>query len=397
MMTASAGLSKARLTRLHDTLTRHAEAGTTPGLISVVSRRGEAHVDGIGTNELTNGKPVRADTIFRISSMTKPVTAVATLILLEECVLRLDEPVERLLPELANRRVVRRIDGPVDDTVPADRPITVRDLLTFRMGFGGYFGPCPVNDLAAPLQLSVGPPQPSLPPEPDEWMRRFSTLPLMCQPGERWLYHTGADVLGVLVARASGQPFESFLQERVFAPLGMQDTGFFVPPADIDRFTTNYMTDAETGALEVYDDPTGQWSAPPAFPSGGAGLVSTAADYLAFAEMLLRGGRPILSRPSVETMITDQLTPEQKAVSGFFPGDFDARGWGFCVGIVTRREDPAAPVGQYGWDGGMGSIWRNDPSEQMVAILLTNASWTSPRAPAVAQDFLTGAYAAIDD
>ena len=112
--------------------------------------------------------------------------------------LRLDEPVDRLLPELADRRVVRRIDGPVDDTVPAQRPITVRDLLTFRMGFGAYFGPCPLNDAAAPLQLSVGPPQPSLPPEPDEWMRRFSTLPLMCQPGERWLYHTGADVLGVL-------------------------------------------------------------------------------------------------------------------------------------------------------------------------------------------------------
>jgi CubicO group peptidase (beta-lactamase class C family) len=261
------------------------------------------------------------------------------------------------------------------------------------MGFGGYFGPCPVNDAAAPLQLSVGPPQPSLPPEPDEWMRRFSTLPLMCQPGERWLYHTGADVLGVLIARASGQPFEAFLRERIFEPLGMKDTGFCVPAADLERYTTN----PETGALQLYDEQSGQWSEPPAFPSGGAGLVSTATDFLAFAEMLLRRGAPILSRPSVETMITDQLTDEQKALSGFFPGDFDARGWGFCVGLVTRREHPSAPVGQYGWDGGMGTIWRNDPAEQMAITLLTNAAWTSPSPPNIALDFRSGAYASIED
>ena len=152
------------------------------------------------------------------------------------------------------------------------------------MGFGGYFGPCPVNDAAAPLQLSVGPPQPSSPPEPDEWMRRFSTLPLMFQPGERWLYHTGADVLGVLIARASGQPFDAFLRERIFEPLGMNDTAFSVPASDVDRLATSYLTDPETGALELYDAPAGQWSVPPAFPSGGAGLVSTADDYLTFAE-----------------------------------------------------------------------------------------------------------------
>jgi CubicO group peptidase (beta-lactamase class C family) len=378
-------------------MARHVDAGAAPGLVSVISRRGDIHVDVIGTSALGAGPAMGPDTIFRISSMTKPITAVATLVLLEECVLRLDEPVDRLLPELTGRRVVRRIDGPVHDTVPAHRPITVRDLLTFRMGFGGYFGPCPVNDAAAALQLSVGPPEPSLPPEPDEWMRRFSTLPLMCQPGERWLYHTGADVLGVLISRASGQPFEVFLRERIFEPLGMKDTAFSVPDLARERFATSYMTDPESGSLRLFDEPTGQWSTPPPFPSGGAGLVATAADFLAFAEMLLRGGRPILSRPSIETMTTDQLTLAQKAVSGFFPDDFDARGWGFGVGVVTRREHPAAPVGQYGWDGGLGTIWRNDPSEQMVTILLTNAAWTSPRPPDIALDFLTGAYASIDD
>ena len=147
----------------------------------------------------------------------------------------------------------------------------------------------------------------------------------------------------------------------------------------------------------MFDPPTGQWSTPPAFPSGGAGLVSTADDYLAFAEMLLRGGAPILSRPSVETMTSDHLTPEQKELSGFFPDDFDGRGWGFGVGVVTRRDTPYEPVGQYGWDGGLGTIWRNDPSEQLVTILLTNTTWTSPRPPEVALDFFAAAYAAIDD
>jgi CubicO group peptidase (beta-lactamase class C family) len=391
------GLSKDRLDRLHDILEGHVRRGAAPGLVSVVTRRGETHVDAIGTTAVGGTRTVQPDTIFRISSMTKPVTAVATMILLEECVVRLDDLVDDLLPELADRQVVRRIDGPVDDTVPAARPITVRDLLTFRMGFGGYFGPCPVNEAAAPLELSVGPPQPARPPEPDEWMRRFSTLPLMCQPGERWLYHTGADVLGVLIARATGRPFPEFLRERIFEPLGMRDTAFFVPPGDLDRFATSYTTDPVTGALELFDEPGGQWSSPPAFPGGGAGLVSTAGDYLALAEMLLRGGAPLLSRPSVETMTTDHLTHEQKAISGFFPDDFDARGFGFCVGITTRRDHPASPVGQYGWDGGLGSIWRNDPSEQMVSILMTNSAWTSPRPPAIALDFLTGAYAAIND
>jgi CubicO group peptidase (beta-lactamase class C family) len=390
-------LSSRRMAQLHDVLPRHVEAGVAPGLVSLVWRRGEAQVEVIGDTAVAGGRPLQADSLFRISSMTKPVTALAAMILLEECALRLDEPVDRLLPELADRRVVRRIDAPVDDTVPAGRPITVRDLLTFRMGFGGYFGPCPVLEAAAPLQLDVGPPRPSLPPEPDEWLRRISTLPLMCQPGERWLYHTGSDVLGVLIARASERPFDVFLRERVFDPLDMKDTAFWVAEGDLGRFVTSYLTDPETGALLVYDEPAGEWSTPPPFPSGGAGLVSTASDFLTFAQMLLRGGAPLVSRPTVETMTTDQLTPRQKAIGGFLPDDFDARGWGFGVGVVTRRDDPAAPVGQYGWDGGLGSVWRNDPSEDMITILLTNAAWSSPRPPAVALDFLTGAYAAIDD
>jgi CubicO group peptidase (beta-lactamase class C family) len=337
--------------------------------------------------------------------MTKPITAAAAMILVEECKLRLDDPVDRLLPELADRRVLKRLEGPLDDTKPAQRPITLRDLLTFRMGFGILMAPpgtYPIQTAVDDLLLGQGMPQPSLPPAPDEWIRRFGTLPLMHQPGEKWMYHTGSDVLGVLIARASGQPFDAFLQDRIFEPLGMKDTAFSVPASKLDRLATAYSTHLETGALELYDTAeSGHWSRPPAFPSGGGGLVSTIDDYLAFGWMMLNQGRHgtqrILSRPSVETMTTDHLTPAQKAASSLVPGYFDGHGWGFGVAVVTRREDVAAPVGSYGWDGGLGTSWRSDPSEDMVTILLTQASWTSPVPPRVSRDFWTAAYQAIDD
>jgi len=224
----------------------------------------------------------------------------------------------------------------------------------------------------------------------------------MHQPGEQWMYHTGSDVLGVLIARASGQPFEAFLQERIFEPLGMKDTAFSAPTSKLDRLATAYSTNFETGALELYDPAEGgHWSQPPAFPSGGGGLVSTIDDYLAFGRMMLNRGRHasrrILSRPSVETMTTDHLTSPQKALSGLVPGYFNGHGWGFGVAVVTGREDVAAPVGSYGWDGGLGTSWRSDPTEDMVTILLTQASWTSPTPPRVSRDFWTTAYQAIDD
>jgi len=223
----------------------------------------------------------------------------------------------------------------------------------------------------------------------------------MHQPGERWLYHTGSDVLGVLIARASGQPLETFLRERVFEPLGMKDTAFSVPPTKLDRLATSYSVNPETGALELYDEAEGgQWSRPPAFPSAGGGLVSTIDDYLAFGQMMLNKGRygseRLLSRPSVETMTTDQLTPEQKSVSGFFPGYFDSRGWGFGVSVITRRDDLAAVPGRFGWDGGLGTSWYSDPSEGMVAILMTQRL-AFPLFSEVYLDFWTLAYQAIDD
>jgi len=399
------GLSEARLGRMHDVVAGHVEGGHAPGLVTLVSRRGEVHVDAIGTTAVGGNEPMRRDTIFRISSMTKPVTAAAAMILVEECKLRLDEPVDRLLPELADRKVLKRLDGPLHDTVPAIRPITVRDLFAFTMGFGIVMAPpdtYPIQKAMSDLSLGQGPPSPSAPPAPDEWIRRLGTLPLMHQPGERWMYNTGSDVLGVLIARAAGRPFEAFVRERVFGPLGMRDTGFSVPAEKLHRLATAYLTDPETGALALYDEAEGgQWSSPPAFPSGAGGLVSIVDDYLAFGQMMLdqgrRGGQRVLSRPAVELMTTDHLTPEQKAVSGLVPGYFDGHGWGFGLSIVTRRDDIAAVPGRYGWDGGLGTSWYSDPKEDMVTILMTQAAWTSPSPPHVCLDFWASAYQAIDD
>ena len=397
-------LSKGRLERMHDVMAGYVDRGELPGLVALVSRRGEVHVDAIGTTAIGGSDPMARDTIFRISSMTKPITALATMILVEECALRLDEPVDLLLPELSNRQVLKQLDSPLEDTVPADRSITVRDLLTFRLGYGIVAEPpglYPVQDALNELMLGQGPPGSSTPPDPDEWIRRLGTLPLMHQPGAKWMYNTGSDVLGVLIARVSGQSFESFLRERIFEPLGMRDTGFSVPATSVDRLATSYSTDPDTGALVLYDEPGGQWSKPPAFPSGAGGLVSTVDDMLAFSQMMLNkgthGGERILSRPSVEVMTTDQLTPEQKAVSGLVPGYFDSHGWGFGVAIVTCRVDASEPVGTFGWDGGMGTSWSADPTEEMTTILMTQRAWTSPHPPNVCVDFRTSAYAAIDD
>jgi CubicO group peptidase (beta-lactamase class C family) len=398
------GLSKARLGRMHEVMAGHVERGEVPGIVTLVSRRGEVHVDAIGMKAAGGREPIGRDTIFRIASLTKPIAAAAAMILVEECKLRLDEPVDRWLPELAARRVLKRLDGPLDDSVPANRPISLRDLLTLRMGFGYIMEPgtYPIQTAANEQQFLLGPPRPQTLPAPDEWIRRFATLPLMHQPGQRWMYDLGLDVLGVLIARASGQPLETFLRERIFEPLGMKDTGFSVPADKIDRLATSYWTNPETGALEVYDEAKGgQWSRPPAFPSAAGGLVSTIDDYLTFGQMMLNKGKHgrerVLSRPSVETMTTDQLTPEQKGASGLFSGYFDSHGWGFGLSMVTRRDDVAGSVGQFGWDGGLGTSWRSDPREDLVAILMTQRAWTSPSPPDVCRDFWTSAYQAIDD
>jgi CubicO group peptidase (beta-lactamase class C family) len=397
------GFSGARLGGMHDVMTGHVHRGLVPGIVTLVSRRDEVHVDAIGTKEFGGSDPMRRDTIFRIASVTKPIVATAAMILVEECVLRLDEPVDRWLPELADRRVLRAIDSPLDDTLPASRPITLRDLLTFRLGIGTVmvFPPrYPIQQAMAQAGVASGPTLPAH--APDELMRRFGNLPLVHQPGERWLYDSGSDILGVLISRVADTRLEEFLQVRIFEPLGMSDTSFSVPESKLDRLASSYWTNPSTGEFEIFDGvDDSRWASPPVFESGAGGLVSTVDDLLVFGQMMLKRGKyrneRILSRRSVELMTTDHITPEQKALSEFVPGFWDNHGWGFGLSIVTRRDDLATTPGRYGWDGGYGTSWYVDPKEELVGILLTQRVWDDPGAPVVLLDFWTSAYGAIDD
>jgi CubicO group peptidase (beta-lactamase class C family) len=388
---------------MHEVMTGHVEHGGVPGLVTLVWRRGEAYVDAIGTLEANGSEPMRRDTIFRIASMTKPIAAVAAMILVEECRLRLDDPVDRWLPELADRRVLRAIDSPLDDTMLANRPITLRDLLTFRLGVGAIMAPPDSYPIQQAMDEAGIAPSPHLPAfTPDEFMRRFADLPLLHQPGEQWLYDSGADILGVLIARVSGQSFGAFLRERIFEPLDMKDTGFSVPEAKLDRLPTCYEHDPAIGRLAIFDQARGgNFATPPSFESGAGGLVSTVDDYLAFCQMMLNNGaygkERILSRLSVELMTTGHITPAQKAASFFSPGFWDNRGWGFGMAIVTRRDSLADVPGRFGWDGGFGTSAYTDPTEELIGILMTQRLMDSPVAPSVFQDFWTSVYQAIDD
>src|SRR5690242_5646154 len=361
--------------------------GQAPGVVAAVAHGDETYVTAAGAMAV-DGPPMRADTVFRISSVTKPITAAVILGLIEDGWLSLDEPVDRLLPELAGRRVLRRPDGPLDDTVEAERPVTVRDLLTFTWGFGmqgAMFSgpePWPVVAAAGERELaSFGPPDPVTTPEPDTWLRRLAELPLLAQPGERWLYSVGSQVLGVLAARAGGAPFDEVMRDRVLGPLGMRDTGFYA--ADPARLATAY--ENRGGRLAVTDPPDGAWSRPPRFPDGAGGLVSTAADLLAFGRTLLRGGGPVLSAATVAEMTRNQLTDLQMARvwPGFsFLGD---RGWGYGVSVLAD--------GSYTWEGGLGTTWVNVPDQDLTVVVLTQRAADETGMPAVCDEVLAAARA----
>src|SRR5580693_2257669 len=382
------------LAQVHEVAAGHVGDDRVPGLVALIARGGQVHAEVLGSLAI-GGPPMRRDSLFRIASLTKPMTGVATLALAAEGRLRLDEPVDRLLPELANRRVLRRMDGPLDDTGPARRPITVRDVLTYTFGFGvtaemfSAEQPWPVVAQADALHLStIGPPDPAEQPGPDVWIAGLGSLPLLAQPGERWFYNTGASVLGVLLERAAGQPFADVLRTRLFEPLGMPDTAFWTPHTG--RLGSAFRS-APGGGLEVWDKPEGLWSGPRAFCDGASGLVSTAGDLLAFTRMLLRGGDPVLSGAAVAEMTRDQLTPAQKARGGLGPGFFDEISWGFCTSVVT-----AGPrAGAFGWAGGFGTTWLADPARDLTVIVLTQRMFDSPQPPPVHEALQAAAYDAV--
>ena len=369
--------------RLEEIVETAVARGDAPGVVAAVGRGDEGYVAAAGVMAV-GGPPVRPDTLFRIASITKPVTAAVVLSLAEDGLLGLEEPVDRLLPELADRRVLRRPDGPLTDTIRAERAVTTRDLLTFTWGFGMQGAmfmapePWPIVSAVAERELSsFGPPQPDTTPEPDTFMARLGELPLLAQPGERWLYSAGSQVLGVLAARAAGAPFEDVMRERVLAPLGMDDTAFYAN--DTSRLATAY--ERRDGELAVSDPPDGQWSRPPRFPDGAGGLVSTAEDLLRFGRMLLLpGGNPVLTAGTVAEMTRDQLTPAQLA--RVWPGFsfLDDRGWGYGVSVTDWG---------YTWEGGFGTAWSNVPAQDLTVVVLTQRASDETGMPAVCEEVRT--------
>jgi len=335
-------------TTLQELLDAAVANDAVPGAAALVAR-GDAV-------ELASAGEVEPDSIARIASLTKPVTAAAVMLLVDNGLVRLDDPIARWLPELASPRVVRTPQSPVDDLVPATRPITVDDLLTFRAGWGFP------ADFSLPAVVQLFEKLPVFGPRetPDEWLATLADVPMLRQPGEAWLYNTCSDIQGVLIARVSGQPLPEFLHERVFEPLGMTDTGFYVPPDKLERLPPYRGPD-----FAAIDDTL--WTAPPIFPSGAGGLVSTLADWHRFGRMLLGDGGSILSSSSVRSMMSDHLTQEQRGVSALF---LEGAGWGFG-GAVTAD-------GRYGWIGGSGTAAHVVTSTGTVGVLLTQVQMAGP-------------------
>lgn len=399
----TAGLVKSRLERMHHVLSGYVERQEIPGIVALVSHHDDVHVETLGNMAFGHSAPMQRNTIFRIASITKLITAVAAMILVEECKIRLDDSIEPWLPELANRRVLKSLSSDLDDTVPALRAITLRDLLTYRMGFGSVMAPpntYPIQKLIREYRIGGdGPMLPTQSPDMDEWLEKLGSLPWLAQPGERWMYQVSGDALGALIARVSGQSLGSFMRERIFDPLGMKDTAFYVPPEKIERLPMLYFFNSQTNALDIFDDGANSaWRSEPPFESGGGGLVSTIDDYFTFSRMMLNKGRhgreQILSRASVELMTSDQLAPENRIGAEIFFGTHSS--WGLGMGVDIRRNEIYHTPGRFGWAGGFGTIAYTDPTEGMIGILFTQRMVDSPEPSKLFSDFWTLAYEAME-
>jgi CubicO group peptidase (beta-lactamase class C family) len=341
------GLSGEGTRALHAVLAAHVERGGLPGLVALVACGNVVHVETFGHKAFDDREPIERDTIFRIASITKPIAGVAAMLLVDDGLMSLDEPVDRWLPELASPRVLRSLESELDDTVPATRPITVEDVLSFHLGWGSVMAPpdtYPIQRIEAELDLNTfGPPWPPSDLTPDEWIARLGSLPLLDQPGANWRYAGGAQVAGVLIERVAGAPIADVLDERVFEPLGMVDTGFYVPADKQGRFATQYEPDDGAGELHVLDRPDGWWSAPPRMPDANGWLVSTVDDLWAFASMMASDGGHLLSPESVHQMTTDRMTADERAENWMFVGDHS--GWGLMMAVPARDGSTGSPGG----------------------------------------------------
>lgn len=337
----------------------HVARGTAPGIIGVLGAPG-------GAIEIVTAGDLPADAIVRIQSMTKPILAVAALRLVQEGRLRLDDPVERWLPELADRWVLRAPDAPLDDVVPATTPITLRHLLTNTSGYGVQVVPSPLAEAMVGNRTAAG--QEPVAMGAQEWLDALAMLPLAFEPGTGWRYHHSFGILGILLSRVVDGSLEDHLRRDLFAPLGMVDTGYAVPLDEAYRLPAAYRH--EHGALVEIEPAAGGFSVAPApFDLSHSELVSTAADYAAFAGMLAAGGRHdgnvIIDPELLALMRTDQVPSSAKTDDSFFPGFWEGTGWGFGVAVQTEGEN----AGRYGWSGGQGTDFWVDPDGSFGIVL----------------------------
>jgi CubicO group peptidase (beta-lactamase class C family) len=353
------------VSELEQFLVRHVEAGTVPGAVALLGG-GDPEVVAAGVASI-GGDPMRDDAIMRIQSMTKAITSVAALRLVEAGRIGLDQGVETWLPELANRRVLTSPGAPLDDTVPVVRPITLRHLLTMGSGYGMAFGDSPLEKAMAGNGTDAGPDPVTL--GADEWLARLAELPLAFQPGDGWRYHHSFAVLGILTARVTGRPLGEHLADDLFDPLGMPDTAFWVPVEKLDRLPAADRH-GERGLVEIEPAGGGIHAGPPPFDVSHGELVSSARDYHRFLWMLVEGGQldaaPLISEAHRQQMTSDQVPAENKTPESFFPGFWDGTGWGFGVGVETRGPRDR----RYGWSGGQGTNFYVDP-DGTIGILLT--------------------------
>ena len=352
-------------TALRELLVRHVDAGTIPGGVALLgASNAEVVTSGMAS---IGGGPMGEDAIMRIQSMTKAITSVAALRLVEAGRLGLDQSLVDWLPELADRRVLRDPAAELDDTVPARRPITLRHLLTNTCGYGMMLQASPLQQAMAANGTEAGLEPPAMGAE--EWLRRLTELPLAFQPGEGWRYHHSFGVLGILISRVTGRPLGEHLAGDLFGPLAMTDTALWVAESKLDRLPAAYRHD-EKGLVETEPAGGGFYAGAPSFDVSHGELVCTAADYHRFARMLAEGGqvngRPMISPDHLEQMASDQVSAACKTPGSFFPGFWDGMGWGFGVGVKTG----GSQRGRFGWSGGQGTDFFVDP-DGTVGILLT--------------------------
>lgn len=349
------------------------ERGDLSGVVTLTWQDGEVlQSDALGFQDIDAKTPMQRDTLFRIASMSKPITSVMALMLMEEGKLRLDDPIIRWAPEFADMKVVRDPKGALDDVEPAHRDITIEDLLTHRAGLAYAFSS--TGPLAEAHEKALGPPLAS-PHTADRWLAAIASLPLTYQPGERMHYSHATEVLGFVLGRVAGKPIAELLEERIFAPLGMTDTAFHVPPEKQDRLATLYRFD--TTADRLTPVPMPMPSSPPDYAPGGGGLVSTADDYLTFARLLLNDGEVdgvrLLKPETVQMMRTDRLTAEQRGQPFLGLPMWMASGFGLGLAVVDAPEKNIMGVGGAGsftWPGAFGTWWQADPTKNLILIFM---------------------------